>query len=120
MFPQSIFLSFFPQSNFQFLQQKNLCLWHGHVFIMIMILFCSREKPGDDEWHKLEDMKTPFLLNFSQCKLSLGEYYPVIEHTTTVLKREPGTNLTSAPIKSCILVHGKEAFFWYYVIFLGA
>lgn len=48
-----------------------------------------REKPGDEEWEKLEDMKTPLLLNFSQCKLALKDYYPVIEHTSTVLKRDP-------------------------------
>ncbi|XP_069135349.1 AH receptor-interacting protein-like [Argopecten irradians] len=48
-----------------------------------------KEKPGDKEWAVLEDMKTPFLLNFSQCKLLLNDFYPVIEHTTTVLSRDP-------------------------------
>ncbi|CAC5388986.1 AIP [Mytilus coruscus] len=48
-----------------------------------------KEKPGDTEWEKLEDMKKPFLLNFSQCKINLQEYYPAIEHLSTVLKRDP-------------------------------
>ncbi|KAL3856858.1 hypothetical protein ACJMK2_011569 [Sinanodonta woodiana] len=48
-----------------------------------------KEKPGDEEWNKLEDIKLPLLLNYSQCKLLLEDYYPVIEHTTTVLKRDP-------------------------------
>ncbi|XP_046351533.1 AH receptor-interacting protein-like [Haliotis rufescens] len=48
-----------------------------------------KEKPGDEEWEELDKMKLPFLLNFSQCKLLEHDYYPVIEHTTTVLKREP-------------------------------
>ena len=59
-----------------------------------------REKPGDPEWEKLEDMKTPFLLNFCQCKLSLGEFYPVIEHASTVLKREPGRYIMIETIKN--------------------
>ncbi|KAK6190226.1 hypothetical protein SNE40_002145 [Patella caerulea] len=48
-----------------------------------------KEKPGDVEWEKLEDMKIPYLLNYAQCQLLKGEYYPVIEHTTSVLKRDP-------------------------------
>jgi len=47
------------------------------------------EKPGDKEWHKLDDMKRPLLLNFSQCKLLTHDYYPVITHTSDVLTREP-------------------------------
>ena len=46
---------------------------------------CLREKPKDDAWNELNQKKLPFLLNFAQCKLSLGEYYEVIRHTTTVL-----------------------------------
>ncbi|CAM1301345.1 AIPL1 (predicted) [Pycnogonum litorale] len=48
-----------------------------------------REKPGEEEWIKLEDMKVPLLLNYAQCKLILEDYYSVIEHTSTVLKRKP-------------------------------
>lgn len=47
------------------------------------------EKPGDIEWNALNTLKMPLLLNFSQCKLNLKEYYTVIEHCTTVLKTEP-------------------------------
>jgi len=48
-----------------------------------------KEKPGDEEWLRLEKMKIPFLLNYAQCKLLECDYYPVIEHTTTVLRLEP-------------------------------
>lgn len=49
---------------------------------------CLREKPGDDEWVQLDKMKIPFLLNYSQCKLLLGDYYEVIRHTSTVLEKD--------------------------------
>lgn len=50
-----------------------------------------REKPGEPEWEQLLQMKIPLLLNFAQCKLSLGEYYAVIEHCTEVLEHRPDT-----------------------------
>ena len=50
---------------------------------------CMREKPGDPEWKELDQMKIPFLLNFSQCKLIDQEYYQVIKHTSTVLEKDP-------------------------------
>jgi AH receptor-interacting protein len=49
-----------------------------------------REKPNDEEWLKLRDAKLPLLLNLAQCKLSNGEFYPVIEHCTEVLEAQPG------------------------------
>lgn len=57
--------------------------------IGILEQLIMKEKPGDPSWHELEDKKSPLLLNFAQCKLVLQDYYPVIEHTTTALKREP-------------------------------
>lgn len=57
------------------------------------IKFFHREKPHEPEWNDLEKMKVPLLLNFCQCKLIEGDFYPVIEHCTTVLKTEPGWNL---------------------------
>ncbi|XP_071445816.1 AH receptor-interacting protein [Hetaerina americana] len=48
-----------------------------------------KEKPGDEEWLVLQNMKIPLLLNFSQCKLIQSDYYTVIEHCSTVLKSEP-------------------------------
>nr|CAD7428299.1 unnamed protein product [Timema monikensis] len=47
------------------------------------------EKPGDEEFLKLEKEKRPLLLNFSQCKLQERDFYAVIEHCTTVLDKEP-------------------------------
>lgn len=51
-----------------------------------------REKPEDEEWLQLENLKIPLLLNYSQCKLIQKDFYSVIEHTTTVLTRYPGKN----------------------------
>lgn len=48
-----------------------------------------REKPGESEHAELLDLKIPLLLNFSQCKLSLGDFYPVIEHCGEVLNHDP-------------------------------
>ncbi|XP_070161438.1 aryl-hydrocarbon-interacting protein-like 1 isoform X1 [Polyergus mexicanus] len=47
------------------------------------------EKPNDEEWLSLNQMKIPLLLNYAQCKLLDKEYYSVIEHCSTVLKTEP-------------------------------
>jgi len=62
-----------------------------------LVLVCCnaecREKPGDEDFVKLDEMKIPFLLNFAQCQLLLSDYYPAIEHTTEVLKRDPGSLL---------------------------
>lgn len=49
---------------------------------------CLREKPGDEAWTELDRMKIPLLLNFSQCKLLSGDFYEVIEHTTSVLDKD--------------------------------
>lgn len=48
-----------------------------------------REKPGEEEWEELLQLKIPLLLNLSQCRLSLSDYYPVIEHCTEVLEKQP-------------------------------
>ena len=49
-----------------------------------------REKPHDDEWLELRIQKVPLLLNYSQCKLLMNEFYPVIEHCSEVLEIDPG------------------------------
>lgn len=49
----------------------------------------TREKPGSDAANELYQMKEPLLLNYTQCKLHLGEYIDVITHTTTVLQHSP-------------------------------
>ena len=48
------------------------------------------EKPGVEDYMKLDVMKVPFYLNLVQCQLLMEDYYPVSEHTTEVLKRKPG------------------------------
>jgi len=48
-----------------------------------------REKPGEPEWDELLQLKIPLLLNLAQCRLSLQDFYPVIEHCTEVLDNQP-------------------------------
>lgn len=48
-----------------------------------------KEKPGDSDFIKFDEMKSPFLLNLAQVKLSQGEYYDCIKYTDEVLKRNP-------------------------------
>lgn len=47
-----------------------------------------KEKPKDVDWCNLDAMKTPFLLNLSQVKLSQHEYYDCISYADEVLKRD--------------------------------
>lgn len=48
-----------------------------------------KERPKDSDWVRLDEMKTPFLLNLAQVKLTQGEYYDCIKYTDEVLKRDP-------------------------------
>ena len=48
-----------------------------------------REKPQDEEWNKLNELKLPLLLNFAQCRLLADDYYAAIEHCSTVLETRP-------------------------------
>ncbi|CAO1413164.1 unnamed protein product [Diamesa serratosioi] len=48
-----------------------------------------KEKPKDVEWNELAKLKTPLLLNFSQCRLNQTDYYRVIECCTEVLQYDP-------------------------------
>lgn len=48
-----------------------------------------KEKPKDVEWMELAKLKTPLLLNYSQCKLLQREYYSVIELCTEVISYDP-------------------------------
>lgn len=48
-----------------------------------------KERPKDSDWFRLEEMKTPFLLNLALIKLTQGEYYDCIKYTDEVLKKDP-------------------------------
>lgn len=48
-----------------------------------------KEKPRGDEWLNLDALKTPVLLNLSQAKLAMNEYYDAIKLTNEVLQRDP-------------------------------
>ena len=61
--------------------------------------FFCREKPGEPEWQALADMKIPFLLNYSQCQLLMGNYYEVIEQCSQVLIRPPSKLRTKLTVK---------------------
>ncbi|XP_046900451.1 AH receptor-interacting protein [Hypomesus transpacificus] len=44
-----------------------------------------KERPGDETWIKLDQMITPLLLNYCQCKLQQGQYYEVLDHCSSLL-----------------------------------
>lgn len=46
------------------------------------------EKPNSPEFIELDNLRIPFLLNYAQCKLLMGEYYQAIEHTSTVIVKD--------------------------------
>ncbi|XP_043484597.1 aryl-hydrocarbon-interacting protein-like 1 [Leptopilina heterotoma] len=81
------------------LREKGNCLFKGKNYeaaaetyakaISYLEQLMLAEKPNDEEWIELNNMKNPLLLNFAQCKLFQKEYYAAIEHCTTVLKYEP-------------------------------
>ena len=64
-----------------------------HKYLFKKLLFYFREKPGDAEYVALDMKKVPLLLNYSQCKLFLQDYYAVIEHTTEVINKDPGIEM---------------------------
>lgn len=64
----------------------------------------TREKPGDEEWERLHQMKIPLLLNYSQCQILQGHYYQAIEHCTTVLDKEPGMSLVFSNFTNQVFV----------------
>ena len=77
-----------------------------------------REKPQDDEWLALRDQKLPLLLNYSQCKLLMEDYYIVIEHCTEALEIDPGRMMMPPP--SCsprACAHGSSLFSLFNVFF---
>lgn len=63
-----------------------------------------REKPGDEEWERLHQMKIPLLLNYSQCQILQGHFYQAIEHCTTVLEKDPGMSLDLSNITNHLFV----------------
>lgn len=48
-----------------------------------------KERPKDDDWNRLDDMKNPFLLNLAQVKLTQCEYYECIKYADKVLEKNP-------------------------------
>lgn len=48
-----------------------------------------KEKSGDDDWIKLDNMKIPFFLSLAQIKLIQGDYYDCIKNADEVLNRDP-------------------------------
>lgn len=45
-----------------------------------------KEKPQSDTWNKIAEQKVPFLCNYAQCMLLMGDFAEVIRHTTSVLE----------------------------------
>ena len=75
--------------------------------------FSYREKPQDDEWLALRGQKLPLLLNYSQCKLLMEDYYPVIEHCTEALEIDPGRMLIHH-----VHAHGGCSLFFHLALFV--
>ncbi|MBN3299755.1 AIPL1 protein, partial [Amia calva] len=50
----------------------------------------AKEKPGEEDYVKLDKLITPLVLNYCQCMLELKEYYEVLEHTTELIERKKG------------------------------
>ena len=69
-------------------QYSEAALLYGKALGIVEQLLL-KEKPGDEDWLRLDELKVPLLSNLSQCKLIEQDYYAVIEHTTEVLKRDP-------------------------------
>ncbi|XP_030644204.1 AH receptor-interacting protein [Chanos chanos] len=46
-----------------------------------------KERPGDENWIKLDQMITPLLLNYCQCKLIQGQYYEVLDHCSSLINK---------------------------------
>lgn len=47
------------------------------------------EKPESEEWRRIEEIKVPLLLNYSQCLLLMEDYPQVIKHTSAALEIDP-------------------------------
>ena len=67
---------------------QDASMKYGKALTMLEQLILE-EKPGEEEWKVLDDMKIPLLSNYSQCQLVMKDYYKVIEHCSEVIKRDP-------------------------------
>lgn len=61
---------------------------YGKALLMLEQLQL-KEKAGDEEWNELESQRIPLLSNFAQCRLSLKDYYPVINYTSQIIDKDP-------------------------------
>ncbi|XP_051558955.1 AH receptor-interacting protein [Myxocyprinus asiaticus] len=46
-----------------------------------------KERPGDETWIKLDNMITPLLLNYCQCKQLQGQHYEVLDHCSSIINK---------------------------------
>ncbi|XP_062386708.1 AH receptor-interacting protein [Sardina pilchardus] len=60
---------------------------HYHNAIACLKNLQMKEKPGDEPWIKLDNMITPLLLNYCQCKLNQNQYYEVLDHCSSLLSK---------------------------------
>lgn len=87
-------MSFLPELRQDGNRRFSECDYDGavasyHKGLGIIESLMLKERPGDPEYNKLDDMKSLFLLNLSQVKLNQGQYYDCIRHTDEVLKKDP-------------------------------
>uniref|UniRef100_UPI00358E87FD AH receptor-interacting protein n=1 Tax=Myxine glutinosa TaxID=7769 RepID=UPI00358E87FD len=58
-----------------------------HNAIVCLKNLQMKEKPGDAPWLELDTQINPVLLNLCQCNLNTGDFYSVIEHTSSIISK---------------------------------
>ncbi|XP_032902326.1 aryl-hydrocarbon-interacting protein-like 1 [Amblyraja radiata] len=59
--------------------------------VICLINLQVKLKPWEIQWLKLEKMVVTLVLNYCHCLLKMEEYYEVLEQTTDILNKHPGT-----------------------------
>lgn len=71
------------------------CNVSGYSLLCVCACARAQEQPGDEPWIKLDQMITPLLLNYCQCKLIHGQYYEVLDHCSSLLTKYEGERFTN-------------------------
>ena len=64
----------------------SLVSFQSHFPPSRLEVLITRERPGDDEYERLELMKVPLYLNLAQCQLKLIDFYGAIDSATEAIK----------------------------------
>uniref|UniRef100_A0A8C4QRA8 Aryl hydrocarbon receptor interacting protein n=1 Tax=Eptatretus burgeri TaxID=7764 RepID=A0A8C4QRA8_EPTBU len=80
-----------------------------HNAIVCLKNLQMKEKPGDVPWLELDIRINPLLLNLCQCNLHTGDFYSVIEHTSSIINKYEGKK--PAALLQSICCHLSLGFF---------